>query len=59
MKNEVQGVHPSNCTRTHWGIADCPDCGLRWYEQADFPVVVPERYRAPKDDVQGGLSTEG
>lgn len=44
IKGHAPSVHPSNCTRTHWGIADCEECGLKWSEQGDFPVVVPERY---------------
>lgn len=41
----VVQLHPLKCSKAHWGISDCEECGLTWDEQPDFPGVIPERYK--------------
>lgn len=38
-------ITPWNCPKVHWGIVDCPACGLTADEQPDFPAEVPERFK--------------
>jgi len=45
-------IHPSVCAKSHFGIADCANCGLTAEEQMDFPVVIPERYMTMTWDAQ-------
>lgn len=41
--------NPWTCPANHWGIIDCPTCGLTAEEQAAFPAVVPDRFLAVHD----------
>ena len=44
IKGRPASIHPLDCSRSHWGICDCDECGVKWHEQGDLPVVVPDRY---------------
>lgn len=44
--SESGTITPWNCPERHYGIVDCKSCGLTYGEQPDFPVIVPERFKA-------------